>query len=77
MRSQIRERYRRWCVRRRRRKLLAAYATVGRRRHGLGPGFTPTMYALGQLEHEGLATITEDGLEWHWPEETVEEGESS
>jgi hypothetical protein len=35
------------------------------------------MYAYLQLEHEGLATVTEDGLEWHWPPEAGEEAGSS
>jgi len=59
-------------VRRRRHKLVMAYAKEGRIRYGLGPGFTPTMYAYGRLEDEGLATLTGDGLEWHWPEDDVE-----
>lgn len=66
----LRERYRQWKVERRRKKLLSAYATVGERRHGIGPGFTPTIFALTRLEDEGLATVNEGGeIEWHWPEE--------
>lgn len=55
-------------VRRRRHKLVMAYAKVGRVRYGLGPGFSPLLYAYDRLYREGLATPTEDGLEWHWPE---------
>ena len=55
-------------VRRRRHKLVMAYAKVGRVRYGLGPGLSPLLYAYDRLAREGLATPTEDGLEWHWPE---------
>lgn len=69
----LRERYRQWKVERRRSKLLSAYAKVGKRLHGLGPGFTPTIFALTRLEEEGLATIREGGeIEWHWPDEDGE-----
>lgn len=69
MLSHLRERYQQWCVRRRRHKLVMAYAKVGRRRHGLGPGFSPLLYAYDTLDREGLADVTENGLDWHWPEE--------
>lgn len=66
----LRCRYRWWCIRRRRRRLLYAYADVGRARCGFGPGFLSLLYAYERLSREGLATLTEDGaLIWHWPEE--------
>jgi len=55
-------------IRRRRRKLLMVYAKEARVRHGLGPGLSPLLYAYDRLYREGLATPTEDRLEWHWPE---------
>ncbi len=55
-------------VRYRRHRLVMAYAKVGRVQYDLGPGFSPLMYAYGRLDEEGLATLTENGLEWHWPE---------
>lgn len=58
-------------VRYRRHKLVMAYAKVGKVRYGLGPGFSPLLYAYGRLDDEDLATLTEDGLEWHWPETTA------
>lgn len=76
MRS-IRDAYRRWRVRRRRRKLLSAYATVGRVRHDLEPGLSPSMYAYDRVQSEGLADIVTDSdeeeahLVWHWPEQAA------
>ena len=69
----LRERYRQWRIARRRKKLLLAYAKVGRRRHGLGPGFSPLVFAYDRVSNEGLASITTDGdLIWHWPEDTTD-----
>lgn len=68
----LRGAHRRWRIWRRRRKLISAYAKVGRIRHGFGPGFTANIYAYGRLEEDGLATVTEDGLVWHWPAEDEE-----
>ena len=60
-------------IERRRRKLVSAYAKVGRVRHGLGPGLSPTMYAYDQLLQEGLMVVVEDGdsrrMVWNWPED--------
>lgn len=72
--ERLRRIYRHWRVRRRRRKLLAAYARVERLRYGLGPGFSPTIHAYSRLIDEGLAVIveTDDGeseLRWLWPED--------
>ena len=53
---------------RRRHKLVMAYARESRIRYGLGPGLSPLLYAYDRLYREGLATPTEDGLEWHWLE---------
>ncbi|QLH77422.1 hypothetical protein HZS55_08990 [Halosimplex rubrum] len=74
--DRLRDAYRRWRVRRRRSKLQRAYAKVGEIRHDLGPGFTPTLFAYGQLTNEGLASLveTEDGaeLDWYWPEDELD-----
>lgn len=71
----VRDRYRRWRVGRRRRKLIALYGKEARVRYGLGPGFTQTMYAYERLTDEGLADFErEDGetrLSWNWPDEEV------
>lgn len=67
--ERLRQGWRAWKIKRQRSKLRSAYAKVGRIRYGLGPGFSPTLYALDRLTSEGLASITTDGdLIWHWPE---------
>lgn len=72
----IRARWQRWRVKRRRKKLLYAYAEVGRRRHDLGPGFTPLLFAYDRVLNEDLAVIVERGgeeeLVWLWPENDLE-----
>lgn len=59
-------------IKRRRRKLVEAYAQVGEARYDLGPGFSPTMFAYDQLLNGGLIVIVEDGetrrMVWNWPE---------
>ena len=73
MLERLREAYRRWRVRRRRKKLIYAYAKVGRRRYGLGPGFSPLLFAYDRVTNEGLASITTDGdMIWHWPEDAAD-----
>lgn len=72
--ARVRAAYERFRIRRRRHKLVMAYAKVARARHDLGPGFSPLLYAYGELEKEGLATIVKTGEEsaelvWHWPED--------
>jgi len=72
--DRLRTAYQRWHVRRRRRKLLAAYAEVGRRRHDLGPGLSSTLFAYDRVLSEGLAVIVDDfesghELCWIWPED--------
>lgn len=72
--DRLRSAYRRWRVRRRRRKLIAAHARVFRARTGKSVGFTPLLYAHGRVVEEGLASFEEadDGtvrLDWHWPED--------
>ena len=69
--ASVRDRIRRLAVRYRRHKLLSAYARVARVRHDLGPGFTPVLYAYGQLERDGLATLRDGELVWHWPDRPV------
>lgn len=71
--NRIKQTVRRRKIKRRRRKLVAAYAKVGRTRHGLGPGFSPLLYAYDQLMNEGLLVIVEKGdarrIVWNWPDE--------
>lgn len=74
--SRLRERYQRWRVRRRRHKLLMAYAKVGRVRHDLGPGLSPTMYAYDRVTSEELAVIADGELVWLWPAEEPAGGEN-
>jgi len=70
----LRTRYREWRIRCRRRKLLAAYSRVFKRRTGKSVGFTPIMAAWNYAERDGLLTQHEDGeIEWHWPEGAADE----
>lgn len=74
MTGRLRAAYERYLVRRQRRRLIYAYAKVGRARHNLGPGFSPLLFAYSRLEDKGLATIVRTGddsaqLVWHWPED--------
>jgi hypothetical protein len=52
-----------------RHRLLMLYAREARFRHGLGPGVTPLMAAYRRLEEEGLASLSDHGLNWHWPDD--------
>ncbi|RJX43140.1 hypothetical protein DM826_07490 [Halonotius aquaticus] len=71
--DQLRSRYRRWRIRRRRKKLLRAYSRVFKRRTGKQVGFTPIMAAWSYAERDGLLTQHDDGtMEWHWPSEATE-----
>lgn len=55
-------------VRRRRRKLVLAYAKVGQHRYGLG-GFSSLLYAYDRVTSEGLAVIVDGEFVWCWPED--------
>lgn len=55
-------------VRYRRRKLLRAYSRVFKIRTGKRVGFTPIMAALSYAEDDGLLTLEDGEVEWHWPE---------
>lgn len=52
---------------------MQAYAEVGKAKHDLGPGFSPTMYAYDRLFEEGILVTVESGdsrqIMWTWPEE--------
>jgi hypothetical protein len=66
-------------VRRRRRKLVLAYAKVGQHRYGLG-GFSSLLYAYDRVTSEGLAVIVDGEFVWCWPEDEpaeLERGESA
>lgn len=68
--DRLRDQLHQWRVKYRRWRLIHAYAKVGRVRHGLGPGFSPLLYAYDRLTSEGLASITTDAdLIWHWPDD--------
>lgn len=54
-------------VRRRRRKLLNAYARVYELRTGKAVGITPTMAAYDQAVRDGVLSIEGGELVWHWP----------
>lgn len=66
--DRLRAAWHRWRVKRQRWKLISAYATIGRVRYDLGPGFTSTMYAYNQLFSEGLLVIVDGEPVWLWPE---------
>lgn len=68
LRRRVRRAWRRWRVKRRRHKLVLAYARVIEIEHDRGPGFTPLLGAYDRLHRRGLVSISADGLEWHWPE---------
>jgi len=65
-------------VRRRRRKLVLAYAMVGQHRYGLG-GLSSHLYAYDRVTSEGLAVIVDGEFVWRWPdgEVDVDGGESA
>jgi hypothetical protein len=52
-----------------RHRLQGLYAREAQLRHGLGPGLSDVMHAYRRLEEDGLATVRDDGLEWHWPDD--------
>jgi hypothetical protein len=66
-------------VRRRRRKLVLAYAKVGQHRYDLG-GFSSLLFAYDRITSEGLAVIVDGEFVWRWPDgdlSDVEGGEST
>lgn len=52
----------------RRRRLLDVYATVFKRRAGKRVGFTPLIAAYAAAERDGILTLDDGEVEWHWPE---------
>lgn len=68
--GEIRDSYRAFRLRRRRRRLLVATAEVERIRMQK-PGYhslTPMVGAYAHIDREGLLDLDEDGtVEWHWP----------
>ena len=52
----------------RRRRLLDAYAGVFRRRTGKSVGFTPMIAALEAAERDGVLSLRDGDVVWHWPE---------
>jgi hypothetical protein len=55
-------------VRRRRHKLVMAYAKVGQYRHGLG-GFSSLLYAYDRITSERLVVLVDGELVWRWPDD--------
>ena len=54
----------------RRRRLLRAYSAVFKARTGKRVGFTPVMAAYSEAEKDGLLTLDDGKVDWHWPDNT-------
>lgn len=63
----MRGRLRRLRVRWRRWRLLKAYADVFRARTGKDVGFTPLMAAYERAERDGVLSLEDGDVVWHWP----------
>ena len=65
MREQLRKlrvRWQRW-------RLLRAYSRVFSVRTGKSVGFTPLMAAYERAERDGVLTLDDGEVTWHWPED--------
>ena len=60
--NHLRKRWRRW-------KLVRAYQRVAaiRADTSVRYGFVTYLIALSELENDGLLTVEDGGIEWHWP----------
>jgi len=58
-------------IRWRRRKLVRAYQRVAsiRADTSIRYGFVTYLIALSELENDGLITVKDGDVEWHWPED--------
>ncbi|ADQ69503.1 hypothetical protein Hbor_37980 (plasmid) [Halogeometricum borinquense DSM 11551] len=59
---QLRTRWRRW-------RLLRAYSRVFTARTGKRVGFTPLMAAYERAERDGVLSLDDGDVVWHWPED--------
>lgn len=64
MREQLRELRTRW----RRRRLLRAYSRVFSVRTGKSVGFTPLTAAYERAERDGVLSLDDGEVVWHWPD---------
>mgnify|MGYP006284484897 FL=1 len=60
--DQLRTRWRRW-------RLLRAYSRVFSVRTGKSVGFTPLMAAYERAERDGVLSLDDGDVVWHWPED--------
>lgn len=58
----LRTRWRRW-------RLLRAYSRVFEVRTGKSVGFSPLMAAYERAERDGVLSLEDGDVVWHWPEE--------
>jgi hypothetical protein len=58
--DQLRTRWRRW-------RLLRAYSRVFSVRTGKSVGFTPLMAAYDRAERDGVLSLDDGEVVWHWP----------
>ena len=65
----LRERSRRLRVCWRRWRLLRAYSRVFSVRTGKRVGFTPLMAAYERAERDGVLSLEDGEVVWHWPNE--------
>lgn len=65
MREQLRKLRTRW----RRWRLLRAYSRVFTAKTGKRVGFTPLMTAYERAERDGVLSLDDGEVVWHWPED--------
>jgi hypothetical protein len=59
---QLRTRWRRW-------RLLRAYSRVFTAKTGKSVGGTPLMAAYERAERDGVLSLDDGDVVWHWPED--------
>ena len=60
--QKLRTRWRRW-------RLLRAYSRVFTAKTGKRVGFTPLMAAYERAEQDGVLSLDDGDVVWHWPED--------
>ena len=60
--QELRTRWRRW-------RLLRAYSRVFTARTGKRVGFTALMAAYERAERDGVLSLDDGDVVWHWPED--------
>jgi len=65
----MRERLRKLRARWRRWRLLRAYSRVFEVRTGKTVGFTPLMAAYERAERDGVLSLEDGDVVWHWPDD--------